>query len=425
MRMTHAMARATSLTLILVMLVACAARPGQERVPTLALVLADNPWQRAIMKRIPEFELATGIDVQTQVFSEQQARDRIRLNLESQSPTMDVFMTIPSREGVEYASAGWYEPLDGQIQANPSLQYEDFSPGALASMRIGGATIALPINVESTALYYRKDVLQRLGLEVPRTISDLVRTAEVIHAEDQLTAFASRGLADALPFTFSSFFHSEGGEWSADGKTPSVTSPQSVEAIRIYSTLLRDFGPPGVLNNTFTQNSALMAQGKLAMYVDSTNELASLTGTDGLVEEALGVADFPAGPAGSRPTLVSWALAIPAHSSQKQAAWQFVEWAVSASVQQDLAVEGIASPRLSTSTSTEYLQSLDTPLKSEWSAVMTQAQVVGSVEVGPVGAKAVAMRRVIGNAVGEVIAGRMTPAEAANIMQASLEPLFG
>src|SRR5699024_3542863 len=86
---------------------------------TIELIISNHPWQRGIQPLIPEFEEETGISVNVQTFAEQQARDRIQLNLQSQSDAMDVYMTLPSREGPLFSSSGYYEPLDDYLADAP------------------------------------------------------------------------------------------------------------------------------------------------------------------------------------------------------------------------------------------------------------------------------------------------------------------
>lgn len=388
-----------------------------DNTPSITIVLAENPWQRAIEPLIPEFEDEYGVEVDVQVLAEQQARDRILLNLQSHSTAMDVFMTLPSREGPQFDAAGWYGSLE-DLLSDPELDVDDFTPASMQAMSVDGEPVALPVNVEATALYYRADVFQRLGLEPPSTIDQVIEAAEAIAAEGEIVPFTSRGLAAALPFTFSSFLHSEGGEWTE------VDSTQAVQAISDYARLMGEYGPLGVLNNSFPQNSLLVAQGEVAMNIDSTNELASMIGESSRVNETLTITHFPAGEAGSRPTVVSWGLAVSAYAAGESDATNFIHWATSSEMQSRLAVAGIAPPRASAFGSPEFQGAASSEIEHQWLNVLQQAQQNGSVEVGPVGENAPEMRRMIGDAIGRAILGDATAVEAANEMQQKLASLM-
>ncbi|TDC00265.1 sugar ABC transporter substrate-binding protein, partial [Micromonospora fluostatini] len=387
---------------------------------------SNHPWQRAIEPLIADFEQESGVTVRVQTFAEQQMRDKVQLNLQSRSSAMDVFMALPSREGPQFAKANYYEPLDPYVSGAADYDAEDFPEAVRAGMVVDGTQIAAPINVEAVVLYYRKDLFQEYGLTPPTTLDELTSTAAAIKERSggRVTPIALRGQSAALPFTFGPFLHSRGVAWTKeDGVTPNFDDPRAVEAIDQYATLAREYGPDGVVNNTFTQSSALMAAGNAAMMLESSNEVSSIADPKtSKVADNLGVVAFPAGAAGSRTTILSWGLAISSFSKKKDAAWKFVEWATSAQTQQKLTESGIAPPRTSVAGSEAYTASLGTDLLTEWNEVLTSAQTTGSTEVGPVGVAAPEMRKIIGDAVGLVILDRASPAEAATQIQDGLAP---
>ncbi len=408
------------------LLVGCGGGDSAGSSSEINLIMSNHPWQRAIEPLIGDFERESGVKVRVQTFAEQQMRDKVQLNLQSRSSAMDVFMALPSREGPQFARSNYYEPLDSYISGAADYDVEDFPEAVRAGMTIDGKQIAAPINVEAVVLYYRKDLFQEYNLTPPTTLAELTSTAAAIkeRSNGKVTPIALRGQSAALPFTFGPFLHARGVEWTkADKVTPNFDDPRAIEAIDQYATLAREYGPDGVVNNTFTQSSALMAAGNAAMMLESSNEVSSITDPgSSKVADDLGVVAFPAGEAGSRTTILSWGLAISSFSQKKDAAWKFVEWATSAEVQQKLTESGIAPPRASVAGSQAYIASLDTDLLKEWNEVLTSAQTTGSTEVGPVGVAAPEMRKIIGDAVGLAILGRASAAEAAKQIQDGLTP---
>lgn len=392
------------------------------------LIMSNHPWQRAIEPLIDDFEQESGVTVKVQTFAEQQMRDKVQLNLQSRSASMDVFMTLPSREGPQFVKSAYYEPLDSYASAAGGYDVADFPEAVRAGMTFDGKMVAAPINVEAVVLYYRKDLFQQYGLTPPKTLDELTSAAATIERKSggSVTPIALRGMSAALPFTFGPFVHSRGAEWTKEDKvTPNFDDPRLVEAIDQYATLAREYGPDGVVNNTFTQSSTLMAAGNAAMMLESSNEVSSITDpSTSKVADDLGVVAFPAGAGGSRTTTLSWGLAISSFSKNKDAAWKFVQWATSAETQLKLTESGIAPPRASVASAESYTAGLSSDLLKEWNEVLNAAQSTGSTEVGPVGVAAPEMRTVIGDAVGKVILGRASAAEAAKEIQDRLTPLL-
>lgn len=389
------------------------------------LVLSNHPWSRGITPLIPEFTAKTGIKVNVEQFAEQQARDKILLNLQSRSNAMDVYMTLPSREGVQFSKAGYYQNL-GEFTPESSFNMDDFSPGAMAAMSQNDQLIALPINVEGPALYYRTDVFQKLGLQAPKTVEDLIEVSRTIKEKgDGIIPITIRGAAMAVNYTFAPFFHGEGLEWTTDG-APNFDQPGAAKAIDFYATLARDYGPPGVVNYSFTESSNLFAQGKVAMSYESTNELNSVIDPKvSTVIDNIGVVSVPAGTVAHVPSVLSWGIAMSPYAANKDNAWKFLQWATSSEVQLKLATDAqIAPPRGSVTQDAAYQATLDTETKKQWQVALDDLQANGNAEIGPVGVDAPAMRKVIGDGVGTVILGEATPEEAAAAIQAGLVPLL-
>lgn len=392
---------------------------------TVNLIMSNHPWQRAIEPLFPQFTEETGIAVNVQTFAEQQMRDKILLNLQSKSDAMDVYMSLPSREGVQFSDAGYYQPLDDYFASTDGYDVDDFTPGSMEAMQQGGATIAVPINVEGPIMFYRTDVFSDLGIDVPTTMDELLSACAKIQSDgDGMIPITLRGVSGALPYTYGPFFHGNGLDWTTDGK-PNFDQPGAVSSIETYAQLASEYGPPGVINYSFTESSNLFAQGKVAIELESSNELSAISDPDSSsVIDNIGCASYPAGTASSVPTVLSWGLSISPFGANTDAAWQFVSWATSMAVQLELTSSGIASPRTSVVEDESYQATLDSDTKKQWQEALTYLQENGSAEVGPVGKDAVAMRKVIGDGVGAAILGESDAQQAADTIQQGLEPLL-
>ena len=49
-------------------------------------------------------------------YQEQQMRQRLVTVMNAHSDEVDVFMTLPSREGEQFAAAGWYADLSADVE---------------------------------------------------------------------------------------------------------------------------------------------------------------------------------------------------------------------------------------------------------------------------------------------------------------------
>jgi multiple sugar transport system substrate-binding protein len=372
---------------------------------TITFLANNNPVSQALLTHKADFEKLTGITLKVDVYQEQQMRQRLVTVMNAHSDEVDVFMTLPSREGQQFAAAGWYADLASPTKGEVAADYDQagLSQALVKAGSFDGKLTSMPMNLEGPILYYRTDIFKKCGLEPPATIADVEAAAKKLKACDGgVTPFVSRGLKPALPYTFSNVLHNIGGSYIANGKS-NLCSPQGKEALETYSRLLRDYGPPGVVNYSFYQISALYRSGRAAMAFESSNELRTvMEGGERLKDTAL--IAFPPGAAGQIPTAIGWGMAVSAYSKQPDAAWYFVQWATSPAVQKMMAVQGIAPPRSSVASDPEYRKWIDEePVRKQWQAALDVLAAKGSSEVGyPIVANPES-REFIGQAVQDLI----------------------
>ncbi|BFO21992.1 hypothetical protein SHKM778_83800 [Streptomyces sp. KM77-8] len=147
---------------------------------------------------------------------------------------------------------------------------KDTDPTARQSVTVDGKVYGAPYFVGVRALYYRTDVFDELGLDVPRTQAELISTAKEIHAaKPELYGIAVGG---AYTYGAMPFLWAHGGEL-ATGKEGSyasaIDSADSRKGIEAYTSLFGDDNCPAAKcagmggNDTVTA----FASGKAAMAI--------------------------------------------------------------------------------------------------------------------------------------------------------------
>lgn len=393
---------------------------------TITFLANNNPIANALVKYKEDFERLTGMKLKVDTYQEQQMRQRLVTVMNSRSDEVDLFMSLPSREGLQFAKAGWYADLSGFIKtaAAPGYDFGDLSPGMVADATYDGRISGLPLNVEGPVVYYRKDVLQRCGVAFPGTLAELGKAVEKLKACDaEITPFVSRGLKPAAPFTYSVFLHNMGGTYMKDGKSQ-LCSKEGQASLELYASLLKNYGPPGVVNYSFYQISSLYREGRAAMAFESSNELRNVMDGGKRLGDT-GIAVLPAGPGGSKPTVIGWTMSVSAHSRNKEAAWYFIQWATGREMQEKLALEGIAPPRSSVADSPGFRKwAGEQPVRGEWVKAVNQLSKTGTSEVGyPIVANP-ASREHIGQAINELILGQKSAQQACTDADKALDALI-
>lgn len=357
---------------------------------TITFLSSNHPWPNAMQEYLPEFTQLTGIKVKFDTYNEQQMRQRLTTLLQTKSADIDLFMTLPTREGPLYRKSNWYADLKPMINdkslTSPSYRHDDFFPLLLNLSSMGNVTVGIPLNIEGPVLFYRKDLLAECQVDFPATVEDLPAAAAKLKAcKPAITPFVSRGLKGAAYSTFNPLFFSLGGNYeNADGKG-FLCTPQGIKSLELYTSLLSQYGPPGVSNYTFYQITELIGQGRAAMALESSNEFGKVMAFEGRQKD-IDVRLLPPGRDTrlQKPAVIAWHLAIPAASRKQGPAWYFVQWATSAEMDARLALRGVAPPRKSVMDDPRFKAWLaEHPNRGHWMEAIARMGDSGSSHVTP------------------------------------------
>ncbi|GIP31410.1 sugar ABC transporter substrate-binding protein [Paenibacillus sp. J2TS4] len=315
----------------------------------LRLVGANHPWTESIKPLIPEFEKETGMTVNLEQYFEDQLTQKITVEFTSGSQSIDVFMIRPLQEGKQFVQNGWVATLD-KASSDQEWDLNDFTKSSIGSLQTSDQKLfGVPVVTEREILYYRKDLFEQHNLQPPQTLEEMMEIAKKLHdPSNEFYGFVSRGQRSPAVTQFSSFLYAMGGDFMQDGQA-TLNTPEAIEAFQYYGDMLKDYGPPGVLNMSWPQAAGVFAQGKVAMYTDADSVFPNMTDpSKSEVSDKVGFAVFPAGPKGQHPyNVTSWGLAINAKSKQQDAAWEFIRWATSKEITAKVQAEGNPGPRQS------------------------------------------------------------------------------
>jgi multiple sugar transport system substrate-binding protein len=144
----------------------------------------------------------------------------------------------------------------------PDLDLDDFFAGALDTFRNDAGLFGLPLQIESSLLFYRADLFEAAGLEgPPETMDELMdvrrrarqrRGRRLRHARPR----RRRDQPDRQPaLLVRRRVAGRGGQ-----VRPGL--PESIAAHEFYAELMRNYGPPGPANLHWAEVTSLYAQGQ-------------------------------------------------------------------------------------------------------------------------------------------------------------------
>ena len=184
----------------------------------------------------------------------------------------------------------------------------------------------------------------------------------------QVFGIVLRGKGAAATSMFGPVLYDFGGRW-ADRTTGDLTfnTPEALKAFEWWGSILRDYGPPGSVNNHFAEVTSIFSQGRAAMvYDDITFATLFSDPTKSAVAGKVGYAPSPrparprrTGAANRRSRPTSTGLAISSLSKKKEAAWMLVQFLSDKTQSQRYMLQGGLGARASAWTDPEVIKALD------------------------------------------------------------------
>lgn len=288
-----------------------------------------------LKKYIPEFESATGMSVDLQLSAFPVYNQQADLELSSGGSAWD-FCNVTFILAARWVAAGLLANLDDfandRKQTPASWRPDDFVKGAqLPYVDKAGKTFGYAWEGGAMLMgISRMDLMRKKGLKPPTTFDELMKTAEAMHGTEDVTGFVSSNLHHwYLP----PYLHGFGGDVFASPPAdikPALDTAAAVQATEFYSRLLSRYSPQGVLGYTEDQARSALIGGRSNIFIHSSSWVtAMLTAPDSKVKDTALVMRMPAGPKGDFPASNSQGLGIPKNAKNKEAAWAFIQWALS------------------------------------------------------------------------------------------------
>jgi multiple sugar transport system substrate-binding protein len=323
----------------------------------LNLILLDRPGYRAIIKLLPDFEQRTGIKVNFEINPYENTRDKEILNF-----TMQGKLTIALVDIVwigEFAENGWIAPI-GRFTANPAitdpkLNLKGFFPLLLDALGTwDGAIYGLPFDNYSGLLFYNACRLRAAGFDrPPETWDELLRVyaPKLTDPSKDQYAFALQSLRSETQSadSFMRLLWPFGGSLLDPAFHSNLMDARSQAGLQFRQSLLR-YMPPGVVSYDHAEALNALAQGRVAMITDWSAFYGVLTDPKASkLGDCLGVAPEPKGPAGRKPALGGFSLAVASQApdAAQKASWLFIQWATSEGIARAYVEAGGVSARMS------------------------------------------------------------------------------
>jgi trehalose/maltose transport system substrate-binding protein len=203
-------------------------------------------------------------------------------------------------------------------------------PSIIESQTVDGKLVAMPIFTDAPALYYRKDLLEKHGVAVPKTWEELTTAAQTIQdaeraeGKSDFWGFVWQGNAyegltcDALEWV-KSF---GGGQIVEPDGTISINNEKAVAALELAKSWVGTISPEGVLSYQEEEARGVWQTGNAAFMRNWPYAYGLGNGDDSAVKGLFDVTTLPTG--GGNPTsaatLGGWNVAVSKYGDNQEAA---------------------------------------------------------------------------------------------------------
>ncbi len=235
-----------------------------------------------LQRRAPDFEKATGAKVQIITVPFSDLYQKLLTDFATKTNSYDATVFDPQWMG-DYVPSGYLEDLTDRVKNDSALNWNDIAPFFRDfSATFKGHVYTVPLDGDFQMVYYRKDLLQKDGLQPPATWEDYISIAKHFQGKDlNGDGKADYGSCLAMKRSAQSYWAwisiasaylqsqgtKQGAFFNTDNMQPLMNNPGAAAALDVYKQLSK-IGPPEQLNQDVGDSRGLFVTGRCALSLD-------------------------------------------------------------------------------------------------------------------------------------------------------------
>jgi len=239
----------------------------------------------------------------------------------------------------------------------PQAEKDAHFASTLGAGDIGGELIALPAYMDVGLMFYRKDLLEKYGMQPPKTWDELAAQAKEIQDKERAAgnkdmwgytwqAKSYEGLTcDAIELIASN----GGGTIISDDGKVTIDNPDAAQAIERAKGWIGTISPEGVLNYDEEASRAVFEAGNSAFHRNWPYVWGTSQGGGGPLVGKVGMMPLPVGKEGQKSSgcLGPMYFGVNKYSAKPELATEFVRFITGPDMQKMRAIEGAYNPSIS------------------------------------------------------------------------------
>ena len=226
----------------------------------------------------------------------------------------------------DFASRDALVNLDDYIGRSDVVKADDYVDAFKTFVTYNDSMWGLPLDGESTGLFYRTDLFKQAGIDSPpKTWDEFEADAAALTKPDE-DQYGYEVFAPEAAYYWYPWLYQAGGDLlTADGKDIAFTSDEAKKAADFYVNLAK-YSPPDYLNSNSYDGRTAFAEGQVGMYMAGAWLAGTLHSEFPDIDGKWDSAPLPSGDAGCKTTIAGDAIVMFADTDHADAAWKWIEY---------------------------------------------------------------------------------------------------
>jgi len=232
---------------------------------------------------------------------------------------------VNASDTTDYAARGAAVDLQNYIDRSEIVKPDDYVEAFKTFVTYEDKMWGLPIDGETTGLFYRTDLFEAAGIDGPPTTWDEFEQAAATLTDESAGTYGYELFATEAAYYWYPWLYQAGGDLLSEDGEILFTSDEAIEAAEFYVGLA-DYSPPDYLNSNSYDGRVAFAEGQVAMYMAGAWFAGVLSDEFPDIEGKWATAPLPEGVAGCKTTIAGDALMMLEQTEHPDAAWLWMEF---------------------------------------------------------------------------------------------------
>jgi ABC-type glycerol-3-phosphate transport system substrate-binding protein len=238
---------------------------------------------------------------------------------------------VNASDTADYASRGALVDLQNYIDRSEVVKPDDYVEAFKTFVTYDDRMWGLPMDGESTGLFYRTDMFEAAGIDSPPTTWEEFEETAAALTDEAANEYGYQVFATEAAYYWYPWLYQAGGDLlTEDGKDIAFDSPEAIEAANFYVNLV-NYSPKDYLNSNSYDGRVAFAEGQVGMYMAGAWFAGVLADEFPQIDGKWASAPLPEGTAGCKTTIAGDSLIMmdtgeDTDSEEYDAAWLWMEY---------------------------------------------------------------------------------------------------